>query len=186
MLSLIIIILLIAGFFIGKRRGLILQLIHLTGFIAAYVIAFIYYKKFAPVLKLWIPFPDTGSNAFFSTLSHSSLEMAFYRAIAFVIIFVAVKILWQIVGSMLDFLADLPILRTVNRWLGAVFGFAEVYLVLFILLFIGALAPYMGIDQMIDHSYVAHLIIDNTPVLSDKLGNLWLQVSTTTSFIKGI
>jgi len=186
MLSIIIIVILIVGFFIGRRRGLILQLIHLTGFVAAYAVAFIYYKKFASVLQLWIPFPNKDSNTFFSMLSHGVLESSFYRAIAFVIIFIAVKILWHIVGSMLNFLADIPILRTVNRWLGALFGFVEVYLVLFILLFIGALAPYMGIDHVIDHSYVAHLIIDNTPVLSNKLGDLWLQMSSTASSIRGV
>jgi len=180
MLSVIILILLVAGFFIGRRRGLILQLIHLTGFIVAYIVAFLYYDKLASVLKLWIPFPDTDSNAFFTSLTHATLEASFYRAIAFVIIFIAVKIIWQIFGSMLDFLADLPILRTANRWLGGLFGFVEVYLVLFILLFIGAIAPYAGIDQMIDHSYMAHLIIEDTPFLSDKLQELWIELSGST------
>jgi uncharacterized membrane protein required for colicin V production len=76
---------------------------------------------------------------------------------------------------MLDFLADLPILRTFNRWLGAMFGFVEVYLVLFILLYIGALTPYMHIDQSVDHSSVAHFMIQNTPGFSQTVQHLWLQ-----------
>ncbi|GGH83742.1 colicin V production protein [Pullulanibacillus pueri] len=156
---------------------MVLQIIHLTGFVVAYIVAFLYYDKLSPILKLWIPFPDETSNNFFATLSHASLESAFYRAIAFVIIFIAVKIVWQILGSMLDFLADLPILRTVNRWLGGLFGFVEIYLVVFILLFIGAIAPYAGMDKMIDHSYMAHLMVENTPYLSNKLQNLWMELS---------
>ncbi|MFC4618198.1 CvpA family protein [Camelliibacillus cellulosilyticus] len=179
MLDFILIILLLAGFLIGARRGLILQLIHLTGFIVAYIVAYMYFDDLAPKLKLWIPYPSSGdSNSFFTLLGHLNLESSFYRAIAFVIIFIAVKIVWQIIGSMLDFLTDLPILRTVNRWLGALFGFVEIYLVLFILLYIGALTPYLGIDKAIDHSYVAHVMIENTPVLSEKIRNLWLEWSS--------
>jgi uncharacterized membrane protein required for colicin V production len=176
MLNLILLIILIAGFAVGARRGLILQLVHLTGFVAAYVIAYKYSGMLAPQLKLWIPYsPDSAAHTFFSTLKGLNLETSFDQAIAFVIIFIAVKIVWQILGSMLDFLADLPILRTFNRWLGAMFGFVEVYLVLFILLYIGALTPYMHIDQSVDHSSVAHFMIQNTPGFSQTVQHLWLQ-----------
>lgn len=178
MLDIILIILLIAGFFIGLRRGLVLQFIHLTGFIAAYVIAFIYYDNLAPKLNLWIPYPASAdSNAFFASLNHLNLEETYYRAIAFVLIFIAVKIVWQIFGSMVDFLADLPILRTANRWLGGLLGFIEIYLVLFVLLYIGALTPYLSIDKMIDHSAIAHAIIENTPIFSEKIHDLWVNYS---------
>ncbi|TCP32125.1 putative membrane protein required for colicin V production [Scopulibacillus darangshiensis] len=175
MLDIIIIILLIAGLFIGLRRGFILQLIHLTGFIVAYVAAYMYYDDLAPKLKLWIPFPSAiDHNSFFEHLSPMSMEAAYYRAIAFVIIFIAVKIIMHIIGSMLDFLADLPILRTINSWFGGILGFLEIYLVLFILLYLGSLTPYAGIESAIDHSFMAHLIIENTPVLSEKIKNMWM------------
>lgn len=175
MLNIIIILLLIAGFFIGVRRGFILQLIHLSGFIIAYVAAFMYYDDLAPKLKLWIPYPSSADqNSFFSFLNHMDLETTYYRAIAFVIIFIAIKIVMHIIGSMLDFLADLPILRTVNRWLGGVLGFVEIYLVIFILLYLGALTPFMGLGKAIDGSSAAHFIIENTPVFSEKIKNMWM------------
>jgi len=179
MLDIILLILLVAGFLVGARRGLILQLVHLTGFIAAYIIAYMYYDDLAPKIKLWIPYPTTAdTNSFFSVLNHLSLESSYYRAISFIILFIAVKIIWQILGSMLDFLADLPILRTVNRWAGAIFGFAEIYLILFLLLYIGALFPYAGIEKAVDHSYIAHLMIEDTPVFSSKIHDLWIDFST--------
>jgi len=178
MLDLILLLLLLAGFLMGARRGLILQIVHLTGFMAAYVIAYMYYDDLAPKIKLWIPFPTTTStNAFFSILDHTSLEMAYYRAISFILLFIAVKIIWQILGSMLDFLADLPILRTINRWLGALFGFTEIYLIMFLLLYIGALFPYGGIEKAIDQSYIAHVMIEDTPFLSHKIHELWIDFS---------
>lgn len=175
MLDIIILIVLAAGFFVGLRRGLVLQLVHFTGLIASYVLAYIYFDELAPKLKLWIPYPaDADTNAFFEYLSHLNLEAAYYRAIAFVIIFIAVKIGSQIIGSMLDFLSDLPLIKTANRWLGGLFGFIEVYLVLFILLYIGALIPYLGIQEAVNQSYLAHVMIDNTPIFSEKIKELWV------------
>lgn len=179
MLDIILLILLVAGFFIGARRGLILQLVHFTGFIAAYIIAYMYYDDLAPKIKLWIPYPTTAdTNSFFTVVNHLNLESSYYRAISFIILFIAVKVIWQILGSMLDFLADLPVLRTANRWTGGIFGFVEVYLILFLLLYIGALTPYLGIENAVSHSHIAHLMIEKTPVFSSKIHDLWLNLST--------
>lgn len=178
MFNLILLLILLAGFAVGARRGLILQLVHLSGFVAAYVIAYKYSGKLAPQLQFWIPYnQNSPASSFFSAIKGLNLQMSFYHAVAFVIIFIVVKIVWQILGSMLDFLANLPILRSVNRLLGALFGFAEVYLVVFILLYIGALTPYMHIEQYVNHSSVAHYMIQNTPGFSQKIQHLWFQYS---------
>ncbi len=179
MLNLILLIILLAGFVVGARRGLILQLVHLSGFVAAYVIAYKYSGQLAPHLQLWVPYTQNSTaDTFFSAIKGLNLETSFYQAVAFVVIFLAVKIVWQIVGSMLDFLADLPILRSFNRLFGALFGFAEIYLVVFILLYIGALTPYMQIDQYVNHSSVAQFMIQNTPGFSQKIQHLWMQYSS--------
>lgn len=62
MLDLIILILLIAGFVTGARRGLIVQLIHMVGFIIALIVAYTYYKPLADKFVLWIPFPAVTSR----------------------------------------------------------------------------------------------------------------------------
>ncbi len=174
MLSIILIILLIIGFFVGLRRGLILQLVHLAGFILAYAAAYFYYDKLAPKLKLWIPYPSgLDHNQFLGMMTKGGLEAAYYNAIAFIIIFIAVKIVVQIIGSMLDFIANLPILGSINRFLGAIFGFIEMYLVLFLLLYVGSLTPMIGIKHAIDHSLLAQGMIQHTPVFSEKIKELW-------------
>ncbi|MFS8631063.1 MAG: CvpA family protein, partial [Bacillales bacterium] len=48
MLSLAIIIILIFGFLVGLKRGFILQVIHLTGSIIAFLVAYIKYDDLAP------------------------------------------------------------------------------------------------------------------------------------------
>ena len=56
-------------------------------------------------------------------MENVNLEDAYYRAIAFVVIFFAVKIILQIIGSMLDFIAQIPVLKQLNVWAGGILGF---------------------------------------------------------------
>jgi len=176
MLDLAIIFLLAMGFFVGLKRGFILQLFHLVSFIIAYVVANIYYEELAPKLTLWIPYPNFGDNLTLRILTNSGdMQTAFYRAIAFVIIFFAVKILLQIIGSMLDFIAHLPILKQLNFWAGGLLGFLENYLIIFILLYIAALIPMDTFQNPLDHSILAQAMVKHTPIFSQQLLNWWIE-----------
>lgn len=176
MLDLAIIIFLFIGFLIGLKRGFILQLVHLTSFIIAYVVAYLYYEELAPKLILWIPYPTWGNNPTLKILTDSSnMESAFYRAIAFVIIFFAVKIVLQIIGSMFDFIAHLPVLKQLNVWAGGILGFLEVYLLIFIVLYIAALMPIEHFQTILDDSSLAKTIVHYTPVLSEQIKGWWIE-----------
>jgi uncharacterized membrane protein required for colicin V production len=175
MLDLAVLIILCFGFLIGLRRGFILQLIHLTGFIIASIIAYLYYDQLAPKLTLWVPYPNLSTNLTLpSVFDNVNLEDAYYRAIAFVVIFFAVKILLQIIGSMLDFVAQIPVLKQLNIWAGGILGFIEVYLITFILLFIAALLPIESIQGSLTDSILAEFIIKQTPILSQLIQDLWI------------
>lgn len=174
MVSLIIILILVFGFLRGLKRGFILQLMHLTGFIIAFIVAALFYRKLASHVSLWVPYPDIGDDSLWAIfLNTLPLEAAFYNAIAFAIIFFATKIVLQIIASMLDTLANLPVLRSINKILGAALGFIEVYLVTFIVLFILALVPIGSLQTHIKSSFLATLIVEHTPILSKLLQSLW-------------
>ena len=167
MISIIILLVLIFGFFMGLKRGFVLQLMHLVGFIIAFVVASLYFRKLASQLPYWIPYPDIGSDQIWAVFLNSMpLENAFYNAIAFAIIFFATKIILQIIASMLDF-------RSVNKILGAILGFVEVYFITFIILFVLALLPIESIQVKIKSSFLATLIVDHTPILSKAMESLW-------------
>ncbi|MCP3025492.1 CvpA family protein [Halobacillus sp. A5] len=176
MIDLLILIILLLGIFTGFKRGFILQLFHLIGFIAAFIVGVLYYDDLAPKLVLWIPYPDLPENSSWAVfLDNLPLEAGFYNAIAFVIIFLGVKIILQIVASMLDFVADLPILNSINGLLGGVLGFIQRYVLVFILLYLAALVPVTSVQNAIEGSFTAQLIIEHTPVLSAQLKDLWIE-----------
>src|SRR5699024_3956259 len=170
MIDLILLVLLLFGFLMGLKRGFILQSFHLIGFIVAFVVAAVYYDTIAAKLSLWIPYPELSSdNEWAAFLQSAPLEKAFYYAIAFAII----KIILQIIASMLDFVASLPILNSINQIAGAILGFLEIYLIIFVVLFILALTPIGNIQEWINDSFIALFIIDHTPYLSEKVKTLW-------------
>ncbi|WP_210364977.1 CvpA family protein [Bacillus sp. REN3] len=177
MLDLAILAILLIGFIIGLKRGFILQSIHLAGFIIAFAVAYIYYDQLAPKLTLWIPYPNFGGdNGNLNLLfENGNMEAAYYRAIAFAAIFFAVKILLQIIGSMLDFVSHLPVLRQLNVWAGGALGFIEVYLILFIVLYIAALLPIHEIQGPLNDSILAEAIVKNTPIFSHQIQQLWIE-----------
>ena len=175
MLDLALLFIFVMGFLIGIKRGFILQIIHLTGFIVAYIVAYLYFDELAPKLRLWIPYPNFGEDSAITFLFDSAnLDEAYYRAIAFAVLFFATKIVMQIIGSMLDFVAHLPILKQINGWAGGVLGFIEIYLIVFILLYIGALLPIELIQNLISDSAIAKAMVQNTPIFSSKIKDLWI------------
>lgn len=175
MLTLILLVILAGGFLIGLRRGLVFQIVHLTGLIAAFVVAYLFFDNLAPRLRLWIPYPSGATEGTFSFFSNAlSLEDAYYNAIAFAILFFATKILMHIIGSMLDFLMELPLLHMANRWLGGVFGFIEIYLILFLFLYVAAFVPVDYVQHAVSDSILAQAMVQHTPIISEQIKDLWL------------
>ncbi|HLO10926.1 MAG TPA: CvpA family protein [Pseudoneobacillus sp.] len=176
MLDLAILFIFLIGFFVGLKRGLILQIIHLVGFIVAFVVASIYYDSLAPKLTLWIPYPNLGTdNPFQFIFKGNNFEDAYYRAIAFAVIFFAVKIFLQIIGAMLDFIAQIPILKQLNVLAGGFLGLVEVYLIIFILLYFSALLPIDFIQGPLEDSVLAKTIINHTPIFSKQIKEMWFD-----------
>lgn len=174
MLDLIIVFLLLGGLITGFRRGLIVQVIHMTGFIAALIVAYKYYKDLAEKFVLWIPYPgitDTSKLSF--AVGELDLDETFYRLLAFVLIFTVVKFGLQLIASMFDFLKYLPVLGFVARITGALFGFVEFYIMIFLILYLGFLLPLDFIQNIISKSILAGAMFEHTPVFSETVKNWW-------------
>ncbi|ABS74925.1 MULTISPECIES: CvpA family protein [Bacillus] len=174
MIDIIILVLLLMGTLLGLKRGFILQFIYLTSFILSIAFAALFYKNLAPHLS-FIPAPDfSGGQAALSFIK-GNVETAYYNAIAFVILFIIAKILLRIIGAALNIIASIPVIKQINKLLGGVLGFLEVYLFAFILLYVASVLPVSALQDMLAQSTLANIITHHTPYLSGLLQELWAQ-----------
>src|SRR5690625_959265 len=121
MLSFILLFILLCSFFIGRRRGFILQFVYLVSFIAALVVAYKYFQPLAGFIRLWIPYPQFSQQSTVGMIIQTfGAETVYYSGIAFAMLFFGTKIVLHILGSMLDFLAHIPVLYTFNKWFGGI------------------------------------------------------------------
>ncbi|GAA0339676.1 CvpA family protein [Oceanobacillus oncorhynchi subsp. oncorhynchi] len=166
-LTLIISLILVGGFFIGLKQGLVLQFVNITGFIVSLVVAYLFFNDIAPHLN-WIPYPGAADSYF---------EPIYYQSIAFLFLLIGTRILWNILGSILHFLANLPLINILNSWLGGAFGFVKVYLIVFLFLNLAAFIPVVSLQQAVSDSTLAQTMIERTPILSEKVvetvNNAW-------------
>lgn len=174
MVDLIIIILIFAGLVSGARKGLVIQLIQMVGFIISCIVAYIYYKPLAEKLVLWIPYPSVDQNTTLKfALEQLDLGQTFYQMLAFAIIFFVVKFAIQIVASLFDFLRHIPVLGGLNRILGGLLGVINAYLLIFIVLYVLALLPLESLQKYIDQSVLTKLILEYTPIISKIFQHMW-------------
>src|SRR5690606_22556456 len=99
------------------------------------------------------------------TFEQLDLDVTFYRLIAFLTIFAAVKLVLQIIGAMLDFIKYLPVLGFGARLIGAALGFVETYVILFFLLSILAILPIDFVQGWLRHSILAKAMFEHTPII---------------------
>lgn len=174
MLDIILFILLIAGIIVGAKRGLVVQLLHMVGFIAALFVAYRYYKPLSEYFVLWVPYPAvTDESRFTMAIGQLDLDQTFYQLFAFALIFFAVKFGLQLLASMFDFLKYLPVLGFFSKILGAVLGFIEVYVLLFFFIYVFALLPIEFVQTHLENSWIAKSILENTPYFSEKVKEWW-------------
>lgn len=174
MIDLLLVILLVSGLITGFKRGLVVQVIHMLGLFISIFVAYKYYKPLAEKLVLWIPYPGATAGETLSwTFDHLDLDMTFYRLIAFIFIFVASKLVLQLIGSGVDFLKHLPILGFVSRLVGAGLGFIEFYLILVFLLSVIVLLPIDMIQKLLSDSILAKAMFEHTPFISSAMKDWW-------------
>ena len=165
--TLIIIFLLISGWMNGLRRGFILQVVHLAGFLGSLFIAWYFYDDLAPHLAKIIPAPGSSNGTWGAVESVLPVQATFYNCIAFIIVLIVARLIIGMIGRTIDGFARLPILRSFNKLLGGVLGLAETYLIVFIAIALFFFIP--GTEHFVRDSGLAMSILEKTPYLSDTL-----------------
>ncbi|KAF1295704.1 colicin V production protein CvpA [Enterococcus sp. JM4C] len=178
MVTLFILILLAIAFYSGARRGLTLQLVYTVGYFISYLAAKHYYKDLAPKLELYIPYPSVTENSqlvFFTKEMGLELDQAYYAAIAFLLILFFGWILTRFVGIFAHSLTYLPILRQFDWIAGGLLSVVLMYVGIFLVLTLLTLLPVDFIQNLFKDSGVARGIVENTPIFSNQIQNLWVN-----------
>ncbi|KRK79849.1 CvpA family protein [Companilactobacillus nodensis] len=177
MLSLLLILFLVYGFYVGARRGLVMQAFFTVGFAIFFGIALLSFRALGPKFEMIVPYPSAslGSEfAFFSTKVGLELDDAFYRAFAFIFVCFIGWIIVRFVGLYFKRLTYYPMFNDINLLSGGILGLLVTYVAVFMILLTLAMIPVSGIQNALQHSFVASTMIRSTPVLTSVLTDLWI------------
>ncbi len=172
-LDIIIIVVVIFFMIKGYQAGLIRQIINLFGYVLAIFAAYKLYDDLAPYLEEVIPFPNLGDSALSMYTELFQLHNVFYNAIAFIIIFIGVKLALYFVLIILDQIAKLPGLAIVNKLLGVLIGLVEALIIVILLVNFVSIMPWDNLQTYLNESYIAMFILDATPGITEKIYGLW-------------
>lgn len=157
-----IFLLLIFSFFIvsGFSRGLVAQLVDLTGFFVALYLAATVGGRFAFFLVETLDFiPDT----FFS--ENSLLGYFLLHLAGFILVYFLVRLAFQVLGKALKVATDLPVIGTLNGLGGALVGALKGFLLLIILVSIGSHIPSEFFQDLLGRSVISALAVSYIPLL---------------------
>ena len=169
-----IIIIIIAGSVLrGYQLGLIRQLVNLFGFIIAIFIAYQFSSSLAPFLSEYIPAPSFDNPTLYMFSQTLHLENMFYNAIAFIILFIGIKLLLNFGGAILHQIANLPVLATINRFSGALIGFIQAVVLVIIIIHVITVMPWQQLQQYTQDSVISVYLMNLTPVITELLYEIW-------------
>ncbi len=155
----IIILFLFMGAIVGFKKGVIKSVVSFVGTILVLMLSFSLKNPLSVFLYTYFPFLNVGIAV---------LNILIYEGIAFLILFLLfssiLRIVIKISGIIETLLKFTIILGIPSKILGAIFGFLEMYVFTFVILFL--LAQFNVHNSLITDSKVANFILGRTPLVS--------------------
>lgn len=157
----VIVILLLFGALIGFKKGIIKSIVSLGLLILAVILAWFLKNPIVSIMYTKLPF-------FSFTTSTSLINIIVYEMVAFLIIaiilLIIVKIILFFTGLVDKILSITKVLGFFSKILGMIFGFVEMYIIIFIALFI--MYNFTGLYKELGDNVLALRMLNSTPVLS--------------------
>ncbi len=167
MLDIIIIMFMLFGAIIGFKRGIIKQSVITIGMILVLVLSFILKNPVSELMYKNLPFFTFGG-----LLENTAvLNILLYELIAFFLVFSILSVILIIlikISSIFEKLLKATIILAIpSKILGAIFGFIEYYLIVFVVLFI-LMQPTFKLNEedFFTDSKLKDIILEKTPVMS--------------------
>lgn len=181
-LSITIIILLLLGFYAGYRRGVLCEAVYLGGYALSFWAAIYFYRPLANKLSLWVPYPTPQLDSplyFYSKNLLLTLDRSFYAALAFMLILFIGWLIVRFIGALcykLTFVGShFQFVRIASGLLGGVVHTIIIYIGTTLFLVLASFLPLSDVQEALDLSPIASSMIEESPILSQKLYNLWVE-----------
>ena len=168
-LDAVIILMLLLGAVLGFKRGIIKSAVMFGGAILVIVLAYLLKNPVSMFLYNNLPFFKLGG--IFEGVS--VINILIYEAIAFLITFSVLMIILRLlimVSSVIEKFLDMTIVLGIpSKILGAIFGFLEAFLFVFVALY--AMFQFNIFSTITNDSLYARKIVGSTPLLSNAVSN---------------
>lgn len=177
MISILLLLVLAWGFYIGYRRSLVLQVYY---FLVAVISAFVagqFYKSLGDYFHLLIPYanPQEGQGTFFFPSDQLfQLDKVFYAGLAYLLVFGICYSIGRFIGL---FLHLIRIKKLGGTWFRIGAGVLSLLVTLFVLqmaLTILATVPMAAVQNPLEKSVVAKHIIQSVPLTTNFIKQLWV------------
>lgn len=175
--NIILLLLLLLAFYQGYRQGLVLQIIRLITYVVIYILSANYIDILSSWVEMIVPFPAIQPNTefvFYSEELSFFVDDAFYRVLAYLLIFVIGFLISKLLTVFLSRLQHYEFLETVNGLLGGIIHLIISYLVIFMVLFLLSLLPIEWIQQQFVNYPILYWIVSSTPIISQWAMDAWL------------
>lgn len=165
-LDIIILGFLVLGFLTGFKRGIVKQGVLTFGTILVVILAFVFKNQLSIVLYQKFPFFTVGLLE-----NYSILNILLYELISFFILLsifgLILAIIVKISGIVEKIVRATVILALPSKILGGILGIIEIYVFLYIVLFIVTLPIFtISSNKIITESKLKDKILDNTILIS--------------------
>ena len=167
MLDIIILLFILFGGLVGFKRGIIKQSVITIGMILVLVLSFLLKNPVSALMYKYLPFFTFGGLLENVVV----LNILVYEVIAFFLIFSILSTIFLIlikISSIFEkILKATVILAIPSKFLGAVFGLVEYYLITFVILFI-LMQPTFKLNEvdLFKESKLKNIILEKTPFMS--------------------
>lgn len=156
-------VILILGMFIGWKRGVIKSLVKLVGIIVVAILAFTFKDALANWLIGFMPFYDFSGTF----LGVKACNILLYQAMSFIVIFVILYCVLNIIVSVagiIDKLLKASIIFALpDKILGAMVGFIEGLVFVFLILFVLSQIPLT--QKYVMESKYGDRVLNRTPIV---------------------
>ena len=177
MISILLLLVLAWGFYIGYRRGLVLQVYYFLVTVISAFVASQLYKSLGDQLHLLVPYanPQEGQGTFFFPSGQLfQLDKVFYAGIAYLLVFGICYTIGRFIGL---FLHLIPTKKLDVKWFRIGAGALSLLVTLFVLqmaLTILATVPMAAVQNPLEKSVVAKYIIQSVPLTTNFIKQLWV------------